>query len=287
MAMQAGISGLSWGATGRWGGFFAVVLCAWASLFAMSADFAAQAPLSLLGSGMELFAPMFPDGLSGGLLSLTIDAICFAGPKPGDAPPIVLVGMWSLMALAMMAPTATPMLRTYSNLAAGNPGRISSEGFWALLIGFCLVWLGFAILAAAAQWALARVGALSVGGLLRSNWLAAALLAAAGLYQFSALKAACLSRCRSPLAFFLSNWKAGITGALRMGLRQGVDCLGCCWALMALAFVGGTMNLVWMGAAMVLMTIEKLPTFGRYVTAPLGAALVASAAVVAWRAATV
>jgi predicted metal-binding membrane protein len=284
--MQAGLSGVSWGATGRWGGFFAVVLCAWAALFAMSADFAAQAPLSLLGSGMRLLSPVYPAGPNGGVVPLTIDAICFAGPKPGDAPPIALVGMWSLMALGMMAPTATPMLRTYGGLAAGNPGRISSMGFWGLLFGVCVVWLGFAVLGAAAQWALARVGALTVGGLLRSDWLAAALLVLAGLYQFSAFKAACLSRCRSPMVFFMSHWRAGVMGAFRMGLRQGVACLGCCWALMALAFVGGTMNLVWMGVATVIMAIEKLPAFGRYVTAPLGAALVASAAAVAWRAAT-
>ena len=93
------------------------------------------------------------------------------------------------------------------------------------------------------------------------------------------------------MAFFLSHWRAGVGGALRMGLQQGVACLGCCWALMALACVGGTMNLVWMGGAMVLMTIEKLPTFGRYITAPhitapLGAVLVASSAVVAGHAAT-
>lgn len=85
---------------------------------------------------------------------------------------------------------------------------------------------------------------------------------------------------------FLSHWREGVVGALRMGLQQGVACLGCCRAPMALAFVGGTMNLVWMGGAMVLMTIEKPPTFGRYITAPLGAALQASSAVVAWHAAT-
>ena len=88
------------------------------------------------------------------------------------------------------------------------------------------------------------------------------------------------------MTFLLANWRNGLGGALRMGLKQGVACLGCCWALMALAFVGGTMNLVWMGAAMLIMTVEKLPAVGRYVTAPLGAALVAGALAVAWRAAT-
>lgn len=287
MALQASLSGLPWGRTGRWGGFFAGVLGAWVALYAMSADFAAQAPVSLLGPGMGLLAPLFPDSPNGGVLLLSFDALCFAGPTPGDASPIALFGMWSLMALGMMTPTAVPMLRTYSDLAAGNPGRISSLGFWGLLAGFSFVWLGFAVLAAAAQWAAAWAGALTVGGLLRSDGLAAALLALAGLYQFSALKAACLSRCRSPMAFFLSHWRAGASGGLRMGLQQGVACLGCCWALMSLAFVGGTMNLVWMGVALILMTIEKLPRIGRYVTAPLGAVLLASAAAVTWHAAAV
>ncbi len=88
------------------------------------------------------------------------------------------------------------------------------------------------------------------------------------------------------MAVFLSHWREGVVGALRMGLQQGVACLGCCRAPMALSFVGGTMNLVWMGGAMVLMTIEKLPTFGCYITAPLGTVLLARSAVVAWHAAT-
>jgi len=285
--MHLGTSDSLRGKAANWIGFFAVVLASWAALFAMSADFAGRAPVSLLGPGMALLAPVFPDVPGSGVLPSAFDAICFAGPSSGEAPFLVLFSMWSLMALAMMAPTAAPMLRTYGDLAAGNPDRIVPAEFWGLLAGFCLVWIGFAVVATLAHSASAWWGGMTVGGLLRSDWLAATLLAAAGLYQFSSIKAACLSRCRSPMAFFLSNWREGVGGALRMGSQQGLACLGCCWALMALAFVGGTMNLVWMGAAMVLMTVEKLPTFGRYITAPVGAVLIASAMVVAWRAATV
>ncbi len=288
---QLGPSGSLWGKAANWVGFFAVVLAGWAALFAMSADFTGRAPVSLLGPGMELLAPLFPPTLTdvtgGGVLPSAFEAICFAGPSAGEAPIVVLFAMWSLMALAMMAPTAAPLLRTYGDLAAGNPDRVAPAGFWGLLAGFCLVWVGFAAVAALAQSASAWWGGMTAGGLLRSDWLAAALLAVAGLYQFSALKAACLSRCRAPMAFFLANWRDGAGGALRMGSQQGIACLGCCWALMALAFVGGTMNLVWMGAAMVLMTLEKLPAVGRYITAPLGAALLTAAMAVAWRAATV
>jgi predicted metal-binding membrane protein len=285
--MQLGLSDSLWGKATSWVSFFAVVLGGWAALFAMSADFATRAPVSLLGPGMGVLAPLFSGTSGDGVLPLALDVICFAGPSSGEAAPVALFGMWSLMALAMMAPTAAPMLRTYGDLAAGNPERVPPTGFWGLLAGFSVVWIGFAAIAALAQSAAAWAGLMTAGGLLRASWLAAALLALAGLYQFSTLKTACLSRCRSPMAFFLAHWREGVAGALRMGLQQGVACLGCCWALMALAFVGGTMNLVWMGGAMVLMTIEKLPTFGRYITAPLGAALLASAAAVAWRAATV
>lgn len=275
----------SWRVAGFWTAFFALVLVGWAALFAMSADFAARAPVSLLGPGMALLAPLYPPGSGGAVLPFGLEALCLSGASPGDAAPLALFGMWALMALAMMAPTAAPLLRTYGDLVAGNPERISPAGFWALLAGFCLVWVGFAVIAALAQSLSSSAGLMTVGGLLGSDWLAAALLALAGLYQFSTLKAACLSRCRSPMAFFLSHWREGLAGALRMGLRQGMACLGCCWALMALAFVGGTMNLVWMGGAMVLMTVEKLPSVGRYVTAPLGAALLASSFYVAWLAA--
>ena len=188
--------------------------------------------------------------------------------------------MWALMVLAMMMPTAVPLFRSYSDLSVGNPDRIPPVGLLGLAVGFCAAWLGFAAVGGLVHWALSLNGFLSDAGILQQSWLAALLLALAGLYQFSNLKAACLSRCRAPLMFFLSNWRDGVAGAFRMGLHQGVFCLGCCWALMALAFVGGTMNLLWMGGAMVLMTLEKLPFLGRYVTQPLGVALLTASILV-------
>jgi predicted metal-binding membrane protein len=159
----------------------------------MSAEFAARAPVSLLGPGMGFLAPLYAGPSGVGTLPWVLEALCFAGPSAGEAAPLALAGMWALMALAMMAPTAAPLLRTYGDLAAGNPGRVPPAGLWGLLTGFCAVWIGFAALAALAQWAAAAAGLMTVGGLLGSDWLAAALLALAGLYQFSALKAACLS----------------------------------------------------------------------------------------------
>lgn len=277
----------TWRAAGVWLAFLALLLAGWGVLFAMSIEFAARTPVSLLGPGMGLLSPLFPDETGLGALGLSLEAICLSGPSAGDVTLPALFAMWALMALAMMAPTAAPLLKTYADLAAGNPQRIPLAGWWSLLTGFCLVWVGFAVIAALAHAKAAQADLMTAGGLLGSDWLAAALLALAGLYQFSALKAACLSRCRSPMTFFLTNWRGGMAGALHMGLHQGLACLGCCWALMALAFVGGTMNLVWMGVGMVLMTVEKLAGIGRYVTAPLGGALIAAATLVAWQAASI
>ncbi len=176
--------------------------------------------------------------------------------------------MWALMAAAMMAPTALPAFATYEDLGRATPVRPL-----ALMAGYLAVWLGFALVAAAAQMALVGAGLLTPLGDSRSRGLDAALLAGAGLYQFSPLKQACLARCRQPLSFFMQHWDEG---ALRNGLRLGLVCLGCCWALMALAFVGGMSSLGFMALATVVMAAEKLQA-AAWITRPLGAALIFAA----------
>lgn len=197
-------------------------------------------------------------------------------PASGHVSYAVVMMMWGLMTAAMMAPTFVPTLKTYRDLThtkvAGN------GGFLALLAGYLAVWLGFSGLAAGAQLGLLRLDLVGAGGASLSWGLNAVLLAFAGGYQFSRLKNACLSECRAPLTFFMGAWQPGITGAARMGLRLGVICLGCCWALMALGFVGGTMNLLWMGIATFVMVVEKLPELGRHITRPLGILLLAGSA---------
>jgi predicted metal-binding membrane protein len=235
----------------HWLGFYGLVIAGWAALYTM------QLPADLLAAaefyGAEFWA-----------------ALCIVEPGLAGAPQLFL--MWSLMAGAMMAPTLVPTLATWDDLVA--TGR--APGFGLLLGGYLLVWLGFAVLATGAQIALSGAGLLTPLGESTSRWLSAALLAGAGAYQFSTLKDACLAKCRRPLTFFMQHWDQG---PWRMGLRLGAVCLGCCWALMLLGFVGGTMNLLWMGGAMVLMTLEKLPEIGRRITRPLGVALLAAAAV--------
>ncbi|MCG6882692.1 MAG: DUF2182 domain-containing protein [Silicimonas sp.] len=217
--------------------------------------------LALFAGLLGLWALLFIMAVPSGLVALdALAALCRVTPDAagyGSA-----VAMWGLMGAAMMTPTALPAFATYDDL----PGT-TGAGLMRLVGGYLAVWGSFALAAAALQTGLHATGMIGQYGESRSAWLTAALLAIAGLYQFSPLKEACLSRCRAPLAFFMGRWSEG---AFRNGLRLGLDCLGCCWALMLLAFVGGTMNLAFMGLAMLLMAVEKLPTAGTHVSRPLG-----------------
>lgn len=180
----------------------------------------------------------------------------------------VVFAMWALMTAAMMAPTFVPTLQTYRDL--GHTEAASARTFAALVAGYLAVWLIYSVVAASLQIVLARLGVLGPSRSGLSWGLNAGLLALAGMYQFSRLKHACLSQCRAPMTFFMGHWRSGTVGAARMGVHLGVICLGCCWALMALAFVGGTMNLLWMGIGTALMVVEKLPELGRHISRPLG-----------------
>lgn len=195
-----------------------------------------------------------------------IELLC--GGELGVSKPEYAFAMWALMSAAMMAPTAVPAFATYDDLS-----DVAQTGFAKLVGGYLAVWVVFSALAAAMQVGLFRQGL--IGSLGQSHFvpLTMALLVGAGLYQFSPLKEACLTRCRAPLTFFMQHWE---DGPFRNGLRLGLDCVGCCWALMLLAFIGGTMNLWFMGLAMLLMTLEKLPDIGRWLTKPLGAILIVS-----------
>ena len=195
-------------------------------------------------------------------------ALCTVTPDLAGYGRVVL--MWVLMSMAMMLPTALPAFAAYDDL-----GQSAAETAPLVLIaGYLTVWWGFSLLAAAGQMALFGLDLVSSFGDSRSTWLSAGLLAAAGAYQFSAFKESCLSKCRAPLTFFMENWS---DGPWRMGLKLGATCVGCCWALMLLAFVGGVMSLAFMGVATVIMTLEKLPEIGRWLNRPLGFALLAGA----------
>lgn len=188
------------------------------------------------------------------------------------SPPEAAAGfvMWTVMMAGMMLPSASPMLLLFTRLQGDRPGkwcRIAAFG-----AGYLLVWALFSVVATALQWGLQQFGLLA-GSALTERSLAATVLVGAGLYQFTAPKQACLAHCQSPFGFLMSRWRAGTAGALRMGLRHGGYCLGCCWALMLILFVGGVMNLLWAAGLGVLALIEKVVPAGPWLARAVGVAL--------------
>lgn len=173
--------------------------------------------------------------------------------------------MWFVMMVAMMLPSAAPMILTFAAIQRRRQmqgGAFVPTGVF--IAGYLLVWAAFSLLAALAQYGLESAALVSPMIGKATPWLGAVLLIGAGLFQFAPLKDACLDNCRSPLSFIMTDWRDGTRGALVMGLRHGAYCAGCCWALMALLFVGGVMNLLWVAALALFVLIEKVvPAGGR------------------------
>ena len=193
--------------------------------------------------------------------------------RPAATAPYVAASalMWVVMMAAMMTPAVLPMVVMFSRLDRGD-GRVDATVFAG---GYLLVWAGFALLATALQWTLHRAALLHGHVLAAGPALAGTLLIAAGLYQFTPLKTACLAHCQSPLGFLMSRWRDGVAGALRMGARHGTYCLGCCWALMLLMFVYGVMSAAAMAALTLFILAERLVPAGPWSAKLPGAALVA------------
>jgi predicted metal-binding membrane protein len=185
---------------------------------------------------------------------------------------LAILSMWAVMMAAMMLPSALPMMLTFIDLSArsGEPARGRS-----FVAAYLAVWFAFSAAATAAQWVLQALDWVDMMIISTSPWLTVALLLVAGVYQFSPLKRLCLSRCRTPLGFLLGEWRPGTWGAFAMGARHGLSCLGCCWALMALLFVGGVMNLAWIAALSIAVALEKLLLGGERLSFGLGMALIA------------
>jgi predicted metal-binding membrane protein len=166
--------------------------------------------------------------------------------------------MWAVMMVGMMVPSATPMALLYAAVARKAAREGSPLPPTAIFLsGYVVMWTAFSAAATLAQWALERAALLSPAMVATSPVLGAALLVAAGLYQLSPAKDACLRHCRAPARFIAEHWRPGMGGALRMGLEHGVYCLGCCWILMGLLFVGGVMNLLWVAAITLFVLLEK------------------------------
>jgi predicted metal-binding membrane protein len=184
---------------------------------------------------------------------------------------LAVIVMWAVMMAAMMLPSIAPMVMVFANL---NRKRGESERTLVFVAAYLALWTAFSGAATATQWALQSEGLISPMIVSTSPALSGMLLIVAGVFQFTPLKTACLSTCRSPLGFLMSYWRGGLLGASRMGLRHGLNCLGCCWALMALLFVGGVMNLLWIAALTVLVGIEKVAPKGKAIAKALGAVMI-------------
>jgi predicted metal-binding membrane protein len=219
------------------------VLC-WLYLFAEAADMAAMGDMTM------------------------------AMPPKGAADLVLLLVMWWIMMIGMMLPSAAPMILTFATVNARRRARAKPGVPTALFAaGYLLAWGGFSIAATLAQWGLESAALVSPMAMsVTSTRLGGVLFLAAGLYQLTPLKHACLVACRSPFDFVVNRWRDGALGALRMGAEHGLSCLGCCWVLMALLFVFGAMNLVWVAVLAIAVLVEKLLPFGEW-TARIGGLL--------------
>lgn len=261
----------------------AVPALAWWFLASIAGSFAVLAGSDALGPGMGFVARHLP--VESGSLAARLADICLS---PGVAVAgavaipefLVLAAMWLAMAAAMMLPTAAPMIRTYAEIA----DTASAKGepvvhVIVLVAGYLAVWaaaaLGFALVQVAIATFPGTAAPAPVAGL-----LAGLILILAGIYQFLPLKHACLTRCRNPFTVLFSRWKSTRAGVFRLGVDQGLYCLGCCWALMLVMLAVGTMNIVWMAALTLFTFAEKLGTgpvtsrIGGVIVSLWGAALV-------------
>jgi len=192
---------------------------------------------------------------------------------PGYA--AVVLAMWAVMMAAMMLPSAAPMILLYGTIARRKLETgdvVAGTGVFSL--GYLAVWTAVTLAAVGLQFALERAAVLSPMMVMTSRVLAGLVMIGAGVYQWTPLKQACLRRCRSPLEFILTEWREGTRGALTMGMRHGAFCLGCCWMLMLLLFVGGVMNIAWIAGIALFVVVEKLAPAGHWIGRAAGVALI-------------
>jgi predicted metal-binding membrane protein len=215
---------------------------------------------------------------------MTLTGVCCCAGMKMSAPDmeawsasalVPLFLMWTEMMVAMMLPSAAPMILTFAMV---NRQRREREqpfvpgGIFAG--GYLTVWMAFSALAAVAQWALHSAALLSPMMVSTSSWLGGALLISAGIFQWTPIKHACLEQCRSPLSFLMTDWREGNRGAFAMGLKHGFYCTGCCWLLMTLLFVAGVMNMWWVAIIAVIVLLEKVSPRGLWIERLAGLILV-------------
>ena len=190
---------------------------------------------------------------------------------------LVVFMMWCVMMVAMMLPSAAPMVLIHTAIGRKQEKAKPPLGATALFVtGYLTVWMAFSLVATAAQWSLESLGIVTGMMEVASPAVAGLVLISAGLYQLTPLKGACLRHCQHPLTFIIQHWRPGKTGAFHMGLDHGSYCLGCCLFLMSLLFVGGIMNLIWIAGIAVYVGIEKFAVGHRWLTIATGVTLTAA-----------
>jgi predicted metal-binding membrane protein len=216
------------------------------------------AAMSHMGMADMPMASVPPHALSPGTLALTFV-------------------MWAVMMVGMMLPSTAPTILLYGALVRKNGERGTVlPAVWIFTSGYLAVWMGFSLVATLLQVALEQAALLTPMMVSASKVLSAAILIAAGIYQWLPVKKACLSKCRNPLEFFVTRWRAGAGGAFRMGAEHGLFCVGCCWMLMLLLFVAGVMNLLWVALIAAFVFVEKLLLAGKFTSGFASVALVLS-----------
>ena len=258
-----------------WVTFFTTIIVAWWTLYSMSQsmnmdllgrmimmDSPMDSMNTIMGMDMETDVDMKTGVVAESTMIMSVPSATFGH----------LFGMWAIMMAAMMLPTMVPTLTSYEDLMVSADG--TRAGWLGIIFGYMTIWIAFAAVIAIIQMILLSFKVVDMMGALTSVWFSVALLIVTGAFQFSRLKEICHGVCHNPTMYFLGHWKIGFAGGVRMGCGLGAFCVGCCTLFMALGFVGGVMNFLWMGLATVFMVIEKLPQIGHRVKRPMGILLI-------------
>ncbi len=226
---------------------------------------AALAALTVLAWAYLRWSPMPMPASSGGLRTTHYLIVTFL--------------MWFVMMVGMMTPSVAPTVLLFHRVARRGAPDTALTRTGPFVAGYLLVWAVFSVAATFLQIELIGAGWIDAMGVAARPWVTSALLAGVGIYQWLPAKRACLDQCRSPVQFLVEAYRPGTVGALVMGVQHGLYCLGCCWALMLLLFVGGVMNLLWVAAITAVVFVEKLLSRGEWLRRAIGVAALAAAAV--------
>jgi predicted metal-binding membrane protein len=245
---------------------------AWAYLVVMARQMAAG-DMTLMGMGA-------PSAMHG---SNMMGAMTMSQMPWSPLTFLLMFVMWSVMMIGMMIPSAASMILLFARVQRRKlADQAPTTRISAFTAGYLLVWTAFSFFATGLQWALTELRLLSPMMESTSQFLAVGVLFVAGVYQLTPLKLACLKQCQSPIGFLTRHWKDGTSGSLRMGIEHGMFCLGCCWLLMALLFIGGVMNLIWVAVIATFVLLEKVMPKGEIVGRVGGVLLIAFAGYVAF-----